>query len=143
VDDLLVARLLVLSVSAGQPLGQAFADVQPRLHEEDRAAVDDILGRARSVGIARALIETGGPLAGLAERLAKAQVTGAPTAPALDAYISMRQDAVRARAVEEARTIGVRLIIPLTLLLLPGFVALVIGPFVVDQLDGLLGGLLP
>jgi hypothetical protein len=142
-DDLLVARLLSLTVSAGHPIGRALAEVNRQLPERDRVAIDDILGRARHVGIARALIETRGPLSSLAERLAKAQVTGAPIGPTLDAYISMVHDARRAAALEEARTIAVKLVIPLTLLLLPGFIALVIAPFVLEQLDGLLGGQLP
>ncbi len=142
-DDLLVARLLSLAVSAGHPIGRAFIEVSGQLADRDRPAVDDIVARARHVGLAKALIETRGQLSALAERLAKAQITGAPIGPTLDAYISMVHDAKRAAALEEARTIGVKLIIPLTLLLLPGFIALVIAPFVLEQLDGLLGGQLP
>ncbi|HEY5649866.1 MAG TPA: type II secretion system F family protein [Acidimicrobiia bacterium] len=142
-DELLVARLLALTVSAGHPIGRALGEVNGRLPEHHRAAIDDILGRARHLGIARALVETRGPLSGLTARLAKAQVTGAPILPALDAYIAMVHDARRAAALEDARTIGVKLIIPLTLLLLPGFIALVIAPLVLEQLGGLLGEQLP
>lgn len=142
-DALLVARLLALAVSAGRPLGRAFEDVRSRLSDVDRSVIDDLVVRASQIGLARALVETTGPLADLAERLAKTQVTGAPVAPALDAYISLVHDTRRARAIEEARLIGVKLVLPLTLLLLPGFIALVIAPFVFEQLDGLLGGGIP
>ena len=70
-------------------------------------------------------------------------MTGAPVRAALDAFISTLHDARRFQAVEEARTIGVKLIVPLTLLLLPGFLALVVAPFVLEQMEGLLGVALP
>lgn len=143
VDALVVARLLALSVASGRPLGRAFVDAGARLDEPEVSAIDDILGRAKRDGLTRALVETLGPLADLAERLAKAQVTGAPVGPVLEAFISTLHDARRFQAVEEARTIGVKLIVPLTLLLLPGFLALVIVPFILEQLEGLLGATMP
>ena len=143
IDVMVVARLLALSIASGRPLGRALEDVRNRLPESHVAVIDDILNRAKRHGLTRSLIETVGPLADLAERLAKAQVTGAPVGPALDAFISMLHDARRLQAVEEARTIGVKLIIPLTLLLLPGFLALVVAPFVLEQLEGLLGTAIP
>ncbi len=143
IDELLVARLLALSVASGHPLGRGLEDIRLRLPEPEQAAVDEILARARRDGLTRSLVETTGPLASLAERLAKAQVTGAPLGPALDAFISTVHDARRFQAVEEARTIGVKLIVPLTLLLLPGFLSLVVAPFLLEQLDGLLGTALP
>lgn len=143
VDVLVVARLLALSIASGRPLGRALEDVRERLPQPSVAAIDDILGRANQHGLTRSLIETVGPLADLAERLAKAQVTGAPIRPALEAFISTTHDARRLRAVEEARIVGVKLMVPLTLLLLPGFLALVVAPFVLDQLDELLGGVIP
>jgi hypothetical protein len=143
VDVLLVARLLALSIASGRPLGRALADVGQRLPHSQAAAIDDISIRANRDGLTRSLAETTGPLGDLAERMAKAQVTGAPVGPALDAFISTLHDAKRLQAVEEARTIGVKLILPLTLLLLPGFIALVVAPFVLEQLEGLLGVAIP
>lgn len=143
IDVLVVARLLALSIASGHPLGRALEDVRQRLPESHVAAIDDILGRANHDGLTRSLIDTVGPLGDLAERLAKAQVTGAPVGPALDAFISTLHDARRYQAIEDARTIGVKLIVPLTLLLLPGFIALVVAPFVLDQLDDLVGAVVP
>lgn len=138
-DILVVARLLALSIASGRPLGAAFEDVRRRLSDTDVSALDDLLARANREGLTRALIETTGPLAELAERLAKAQVTGAPVGPALDSFITTQHAARRFQAVEEARTVGVKLMVPLALLLLPGFLALVVAPFVIEQLGGLLG----
>lgn len=139
IDVLAVARLLALSIASGHPLGSALEDVRSRLPHATRSALDDILGRARRDGLTRSLVETTGALAPLTERLAKAQVTGAPVGPSLDAFIATVHDARRFAAIEEARTIGVKLIVPLTLLLLPGFLALVVAPYVIEQLDSLLG----
>jgi tight adherence protein B len=143
IDVLVVARLLALSLASGRPLGRALADVRQRLHKHEMPVIDDVLIRANRDGLTRALVETTGPLAPLAERLAKAQVTGAPVGPALDAFIATLHDARRFQAVEEARTIGVKLIVPLTLLLLPGFLALVVAPYVLQQLEELVGAVVP
>lgn len=142
-DVLVVARLLAVSIASGSTLARALADVARRLPATDAPAIDDVLVRANRDGLTRALAETTGPLGDLAGRLAKAQVTGAPVGPALDAFIATLHDARRLRAVEEARTIGVKLVVPLTLLLLPGFLALVVAPFVLEQLDALLGATIP
>lgn len=142
-DVLLVARLLSVGLAAGRPLRSVVEEILPRLDPRERAPVEDLMGRARSVGMARALVETTGPLGPLAERLAKAQVTGAPMVAAIDAYATSVHDLRRARAVEEARVIGVKLIVPVALLLLPGFIALIVGPFVLDQVKDLVGTTVP
>jgi pilus assembly protein TadC len=85
------------------------------------------------------LVETRGPLADLAARLAQSHLSGAPAAATLDAFVASMHDAERYRSVEAARIVGVKLTLPLTLLLLPGFILLTIAPFVVDQLGPLLG----
>lgn len=143
VDVVHVAQLLALAVSSGRPLAVALRDVRTRLPESSRVCIDDVLARATRTGLARALAETTGPIGGLSARLATTQITGAPVGPALDAFVAASHDARRARAVEDARTIGVKLVVPLTLLLLPGFIALVIGPFVLEQFDGLVRQGLP
>ncbi len=49
----------------------------------------------------------------------------------------------RARAVQEARTLSVWLVVPLALLILPGFVLIAAGPAVIGAINGLLGPVLP
>lgn len=138
-DPLETAQLLVVALSAGRPLGSALQTVRSHLDSASASAIDEVVGRSRLVGLARALAETQGPLADLAHRLARSQLTGAPALVTVQTYIASLHDSRRARAMEEARTLGVRLIVPVSLLLLPGFVALVIGPYVFEQLDSLLG----
>lgn len=139
VDVLLVARLLALSIASGQPIGSGLQEIATLLPSFEAGEVEKVIGRTRSVGVARALVETPGPLSDLAARLAQAHLSGAPATAAIDAFVTSMHDVARYRSVEEARIVGVKLTLPLTLLLLPGFILLTIGPYVMDQLGPLLG----
>lgn len=143
VDPVEVAQLLAVALASGLPLGGSFVAVGRLLNGARRDAIEELVARGRARGLTRALIETEGPLADVAHRLARAQVSGAPIGPALDAYIDSALDARRAAAVEAARVLGVRLLLPVTLLLLPGFIALVVGPTVLDFLFDLGPGVRP
>lgn len=138
-DSLETAQLLVVALSAGRSLGSALQVVRLHLDPAAVSVIDEIVGRSRLVGLGRALAETQGPMADLAHRLARSQLTGAPALATVQTYIASLHDSRRAKAMEEARTLGVRLIVPVALLLLPGFVALVIGPYIFEQLDSFLG----
>lgn len=142
VDPIDVAHLLVVGLTAGRPLGSALQAVRDQLGDAG-GDVADILGRSRLIGLGRALTETRGPLGDLAARLARSHLAGAPSIAAVKAYIASVNDSRRARSIEEARTLGVRLIVPVSLLLLPGFVAIVVGPYVFDQFGSLFAGALP
>ena len=138
-DPLEIAQLLVVALSAGRSLGSALQVVRLHLGPAAVSMIDEVVGRSRLVGLGRALAETQGPMADLAHRLARAQLTGAPALATVQTYIASLHDSRRAKAMEEARSLGVRLIVPVALLLLPGFVALVIGPYVFEQLDTVVG----
>ena len=143
VDPLEIAQLLTIALSAGRPLGSALEVVRRDVSPASAAAIDDVLRRSRLAGFARALIETEGPLADLCGRLARSQLTGAPTLATVRAYAASIHESRRARSLEAARTLGVRMIVPVSLLLLPGFVALVIGPYVFEQFEWLTSGVTP
>ena len=49
----------------------------------------------------------------------RAQLTGAALIPAVTAHVDERRAMARARAIHEARTLSVRLVVPLALLILP------------------------
>jgi hypothetical protein len=138
-----LAALLVICLSASHNLAGAFRTAADELGGPVESAVDELLGRARIAGLSRALAETDGELSELAGQLARAQVTGAPMVPAISAFLETRRSAVRSRIMESARTLPVRLIVPVTLLLLPGFVLIAFGPFALDQVAGLMGGRVP
>jgi Flp pilus assembly protein TadB len=136
VDQL--SALLVIGLSASMTLNNALEVAASEVGGAVEFEVGDLLRRARLGGTARALAETEGPLADLATQLAQAQVSGAPMVAAVSAFLSTRRSAARARLLERARTLPVRLIVPVALLLLPGFVVLVIGPYIIDQFAGLI-----
>lgn len=141
VDEL--AALVVIGLSAAMSLPNALAAAAEECGGAAATEVADLMRRSAHRGFARALAETTGPLGELTGQLAQAQVTGAPMLGAVTAFLATRRTAARARALERARTLPVKLIVPLALLLLPGFLILVMGPYIADQVAGLVGTGLP
>lgn len=137
-DSLLdFARLLSVCLSAGLPLTAAMEIAGEEVEVGDE--VRDILRKARNLGMARALLTSGGQLSALAGQLARSHLSGAPIQDAVRAFVATRRAEHRFRALETARTLGVKLIVPVALMLLPGFIFLVFGPTVVEEMTGLLG----
>ncbi len=139
VDLMDFVTLATVAVRAGLPLGAALAQAGAEIGGEAGSAVEELLRLARLKGLAMALAETSGPLGSLAAQLARAQVTGSSVAAALEAHLATIRADERARLSERARTLPIRLILPVSLLLLPGFIALVLGPVILEQLAGLNG----
>ncbi|MFP3915412.1 MAG: type II secretion system F family protein [Actinomycetota bacterium] len=129
------ARLLVLTGS-GLPLVAAL--------ERSAASVPElqpVARRARRLGSAAALASAEGPLAPLLRRLADAAASGSPPEPALRSYIEVERRRRLTQAVDRARRLPIRLMVPMTLLVLPGFVLMVYGPTFIDIVTSLLGPL--
>lgn len=133
----LAVRLLVL-VGAGLPLSAALEAAAGATSEVAAA-----LRRSRRVGTPAALAAMTGPLAPLLSRLGEAAASGAPLEPAIRAYIDGERRHRHTGAIERARRLPVRLMIPMTLLVLPGFVVMVYGPAVVALVADLIGPLAP
>lgn len=138
-----IARLVSIGLSAGLPLHASLSHAAEETTGRAAAELDDLLRRARSRGLALALVETAGPLAELCTRLARSQITGAPMGEAVAAFVRSRGAELRAAQLERSRTLPVKLIVPIALLLLPGFLALVVGPAVVGQVQDLVGQVAP
>ena len=100
--------------------------VHPALAHE----VGDLLRRAARDGLGHALAAADGRGRPLYAGAARAVVTGAPLAPAVDAVVREAIAGQRAADLEAARRLPVRLMLPLALLILPGFVLLTVGPTV-------------
>jgi len=129
------ARLLVL-VGAGLPLVAALetaAGFDPEVAE--------VVRRSRRLGAPGALAGAGGPLSPLLRRLADAASSGSPLEPTIRAFMDGERRRRHTRAVERARRLPVRLMIPMTLLVLPGFVVMVYGPALIDIVRELVGPL--
>jgi pilus assembly protein TadC len=85
-------------------------------------------------GAAAALATHDGPLSGVSRALATAASSGAPAIATLQAYLDVESHRRHAAAVEAARKLPVRMLVPLTLLVLPGFVLVTVAPLVIDSL---------
>lgn len=138
VDVLGEASLLLVLVGSGMPLIPALGRVGAS--DPDVAVV---VRRAGRLGAAAALASASGPLAPLLRRLADAALSGAPPEPAIRGFIESERRRLHTRAVERARRLPVRLMIPMTLLLLPGFVLTVYGPAFIGMVTDLVGPLVP
>lgn len=122
-----VARLLSIAAAAGLPLGTALETVAHDLTGRIGEAVVRVVRSSRASGLATALLGAD-ELGSLAPALARAHASGSPLASTLDAYLAADASRRLTSALETARTAPVKLMVPLALLLLPGFTALVVGP---------------
>jgi len=67
----------------------------------------------------------------------RALATGAPLAPAVSGYATALRNEERSRQLTAARRLPVKLLFPLALLILPGFLLLTIGPAVLGSIERL------
>lgn len=136
VDGVEVAARLLVVVGAGVPLVPALESVAG-----DVAGVEEVVRRSRRLGSAAALGSASGPLAPLLRRLADCAAAGFAPEPAIRSYIENERRRRHTRAVERARRLPVKLMVPMTLLVLPGFVVMVYGPAFIDLVTSLVGPL--
>jgi len=130
--------LLVELKSGGSALGalQAAADVlSSNRHLALVARVATISGLSEAVVVAK------GELRNVLSQLARAQRSGAPLAETVRGMIEAQVAADKASRLARARTLPVRLMIPITLLLLPGLVLLFYAPSLLSLFEELSGPL--
>lgn len=118
-DSGLELELLAVALSSGASIERARATV-------DRAMADHRLIRHDARGIDAMLA--------LAER------AGAPVAELLRAEAFRLRRAARAAGAERAAALGVRLMVPLGVCVLPSFVLLGVAPLMISVVSGTLGG---
>ena len=132
-----LAELTLLGISGGLTfvgsLDMASGHVAPQL----RAEVRRTLRRSRHQGTAMAFVRDQGRARDLYRIAARTSITGAPVMPALESFVDERRADQRAAAVATARRLPVRLLFPLALLILPGFMVLTIGPAILEALQRL------
>ncbi len=132
-----LAELLGLSLAAGVSLHAALEISRDHLSSGLRSEVDALLRSARQTGLSAALADTAGVGQGLYRMMARAVSTGAPLVPAVDGFIQERLGEEREERLADARRLPVKLVIPLALLILPGFVLLTLAPALSSTLDRL------
>ena len=127
-----LARLLSIAAAAGLPLGTALEAVVDDLEGPVELAVRRVVRSARTSGLTPALLGAV-ELGVLGPALARAHSSGSPLGQTLQAHLEAHSSERVSRALETARTAPVRVMVPLALLLLPGFTALVVGPTLLDH----------
>ncbi|GMQ86616.1 MAG: hypothetical protein BMS9Abin07_2202 [Acidimicrobiia bacterium] len=129
-DDVLLAELTALGLSAGLSFS---ASLEAAAHHVSESGRDQVL---RALRMPEGRGETG-PASGLFALADRALVTGAPLMASVDGYaLSLRRDR-RAAAIQRVRRLPVKLLFPLALLILPGFLLLTIGPALLAGLERL------
>jgi len=131
------SELVALGLAGGLSVAAAHQIALTHAAPEARAALRRLVRSMRDRGTRAALIEDDGPMAGASQVLATAAVSGAPALPALEGHLEVEAHRRHTERAEVARKLPVRLLLPLTLLVLPGFVLLTVGPTVVGSLTRL------
>ncbi|NNF10166.1 MAG: hypothetical protein HKN74_07775 [Acidimicrobiia bacterium] len=134
-DVAVLAELVGLGLSAGLTLAQSLEAARSFVHADLDREVGELLRRSVRGGLGQSLAAADGFGRRLYAGAARAVVTGAPLAPAVDAFVREAVAEQRAADLEAARRLPVRLMLPLALLILPGFVLLTVGPTVLAALE--------
>ena len=141
-DAIVVGRVVQIALAGGLPLTAGLALAVEEVGEVVSAELTATLRAARREGMAAALAGSGGPCTRqLFSRIALAQASGAPMQEAVGAYLAEGRARRRGQALERVRRLPVTLMVPLGLLILPGFVVLFVGPIVLNSVMDLSGSL--
>jgi hypothetical protein len=139
----LLSFVVLVAVSAGLSARGALELARGELDGPLQGELMAVLRRARRAGLSRALLQASGPARPLFVRIAGAQLSGAPLLSAVQQFIEEHRARRHAAQIEAVRKLPVRLAIPLTLLVLPGFILLTVAPAAVSAFSRLLGPLIP
>jgi len=133
-DAVVLADLVALGVASGKTVRGALASARAHLHPDLGGEVEALLDDMDRIGSAPALIAVGGRLADFGRVVAAAVTSGAPVVAAITAHADRVRHVRHAERIAAARRLPVRLLLPLALLILPGFVVLAVGPAVLQAL---------
>jgi len=131
-DRLVLSELLSLGVGAGMNLRHAILWSARYCHPALAGDLHRLLRHGTLDGLAAQLRAADGPLRDLSRNLGRALETGAALGGVLDAYVADSTAAARAAAASRMQRLPVKLLFPLTLLMLPGLVLIVAGPALID-----------
>ncbi|HJU80722.1 MAG TPA: type II secretion system F family protein [Acidimicrobiia bacterium] len=137
----LLARIVLVGLTAGLPLVSALDLARGFVRGEVAQETDAVIRRSRRHGMALALAGSGPLTRPLLSRLAMATASGAPVAEAVADHLSEMRQLRRTAALERVRRLPVTLMVPLGLLILPGFVVLFVGPILFRSFGSLVAAL--
>lgn len=136
-----LARVVLVGLTAGLPLARALELAHDFVSGEVAMETEAVIRRSRRQGMSLALSQSGPKTRPMLARLAMAAASGAPVAEAVATYLAEVRQERRTSALEKVRRLPVTLMIPLGLLILPGFVVLFVGPIIFRSLSDLIVGL--
>lgn len=136
-DVAVLGELTALGLSAGLTFPAALERAASEVADELRTEVYDVLRRSRREGSAGVMATAAGRAQRLYVLAGRASLTGAPVSGAVQAFVDERRNEERLNVLESARKLPVRLMFPLALLILPGFMVLIVGPAVAGVLGRL------
>lgn len=132
----LIILILLVEVRSGVSVLAALQAASAALFDHDLrrvARVATVSGLSSAVGVAGSRLEP------LIAQLARAQASGASIAAVLRSMLERDLAAEKARRIARARSLPVRLMIPVTLLMLPGLVLLLYAPSLLGLFTQLTG----
>ena len=135
----LLTHSMLIGLSGGLSPAAALALARTSLRSPLGKEVDAVLRRSVQDGLTVSLLDAVGVGGRLFRQVGAAHLSGAPLGLALSALATEYRDAARALAVERARRLPVKMVIPLALLMLPGLLILMVGPLVLPSIVRLLG----
>lgn len=136
-DVLALGELSLLGLSAGLSFSQSLRLAAEPLGDLVRADVDRVLRSARLVGLPAALAAAEGRCARLFALASRSVDSGSPVSGAVEAFVDDAVADRRERSLTAARRLPIKLLFPLALLILPGFMILTVGPALLGSLEKL------
>ncbi len=131
-------RLLIVAMTAGLNLAESWQLAARYIGGSLGVEAAALERNARSFGFGAQLRLATGPLAPIAASIAQAQLLGSPVIPATRAAVDGIRSRSQTRRMERIRTLSVKLTLPVSLLLLPGFMMVVVFPYLIDGVGDLL-----
>ena len=137
-DPMVVGRVIQIGLAGGLPLMACLTLAISEVGQLVAGELTVVMRTARREGLSASLAGSASPLLRpLFSRVALAQSSGAPMHDAVSAFLADGRAAQRGKVLEQVRRLPVALMVPLGLLILPGFVVLFVGPIVLTSLQDL------
>ncbi|MEE8331889.1 MAG: type II secretion system F family protein [Acidimicrobiia bacterium] len=137
-DELILfGELISLGLSAGLPFLGAVSLASSEMSGEVASEVRAVMRASQLSGASVALAAAPGHTAPLFRLVARAVATGAPVGPGVAGFVLDARRERQATRIAAAKRLPVRLLVPLTLLILPGFVVLTLGPALLSGVERL------
>ena len=134
-DVAVLAEMCALGLASGHDFAGSLRLASQSVSEELRSIVNRVLRRSRLSGLSSALASESGPCRDLFRLVSRAVDSGAPVRSAVEAFVDDAIAAERARNLATARRLPVKLLFPLALLILPGFMVLTVGPTLLGSIQ--------